>query len=104
MPDTYSVDEAKAQLTTIIARVRQGETVAIAEQGVPVAEIHPARPSGERPPAPEAAAEVDPLAARLAELEARGVLQRAASGPRSLFPAIATVPGALQRFLDDRNE
>lgn len=100
MPATYSIDEATAQLTAIIARVRGGETVSIAEGGVPVAEI--------RPVAPEALTAAKPpqtIEERLAELAARGELSRPANTARgNFFPAIATVPGALQRFLDDRNE
>lgn len=38
---------------------------------------------------------------RLAELERRGVLVRS-KGPRKPFRPIATVPGALERFLAER--
>jgi len=92
MPDTYSLDEVPTQLATIMARVRQGETVSIADAGIPVAEIRPVAPARQT------------LEERLAELEASGELVRArADGRADFFPSIATVPGALQRFLEDRN-
>ena len=40
---------------------------------------------------------------RLAELERRGELVRA-KDPRKPLRPIATIPGALERFLADRNE
>lgn len=92
MPETYSLDEAATQLADIIARVRSGETVAISDAGVPVAEIRPIAPRRQT------------LEERLAELEASGELVRARAGNRDdFFPSVATVPGALQRFLEDRN-
>ena len=92
MSATYSVDEATTQLTAIIARVRQGETIAISDHGVPVAEIRPL------------AATRETLDERLDRLEAEGVLSRARTSTRvDFFPGVATVPGALQRFLDERD-
>jgi antitoxin (DNA-binding transcriptional repressor) of toxin-antitoxin stability system len=92
MPDTYSLDEAPRRFADIMARVRNGETVALSDGGVTVAEIHPVAPRRQT------------LEERLAELEARGELTRAPAGSRAdFFPAIATVPGALERFLQDRN-
>ena len=89
MAKTYSLYEAKAQLSAIIRDVRQGRTAVITLHGEPVAEIRPIAPA------------VD-LNARLAELEQRGVLVRAkARWPRIMKP-LAERPGALQRFLDER--
>ena len=93
MSETYSVDEATAQLTDIIARVRRGETIAISDHGVRVAEIRPV------------AAARDTLEERLDHLEAAGELTRPRASARGdLFPSVATVPGALQRFLYDRGD
>ena len=44
---------------------------------------------------------IDSVEARLAELERRGELVRA-KGPRKPLRPIATIPGALERFLAER--
>ncbi len=90
MRDTYSLHEAKAQLSAIVRQVREGQRVYVTVHGRPVAEIRPIE------------AEPGDLAARLAELESRGILTRAAV--RGPMPGpIARRPGALQRFLDERD-
>jgi len=90
MRDTYSLYEAKARLSAIIRRVREGRHVVVTVRGEPVAEIRPV---------PRAA---NDLAARLAQLTDRGVLVRAERGDRALRP-VARKPGALARFLADRD-
>ena len=90
MRETYSLYEAKAKLSAIIRRVREGDSVVVTVHGEPVAEIRPI------PREPAA------LAERLELLAERGILVRPeadAPGPR----AVAR-PGALARFLAERDE
>ncbi len=91
MPITYSTYEAKARFSEVLRQVREGETVTVTYRGEPVAEIHPIR------------AEQDPFEARLDELERRGVLVPP-TGPMKPLRAVVHAPGALERFLADRNE
>jgi len=90
MRDTYSLYEAKAHLSAIIRQVREGQRVVITLHGIPAAEIRPIE-IGEQT-----------LEARLEEMERRGELVRA-RGPRRGFPVLAHRPGALKRFLDERD-
>ena len=87
---TYSTYEAKARFSEVLRQVREGATVTVTYRGEPVAEIHPIR------------AEQDAFEARLDELERRGVLVPPA-GPMKPLRAVAKVPGALERFLADRD-
>ena len=90
MRDTYSLYEAKAKLSAIIRQVREGRHVLVTVHGEPVAEIRPvARDAGD-------------LAARLERLAERGVLVRGEPRERALRP-VARKPGALARFLADRD-
>lgn len=91
MTDTYSTYEAKARLSEILRKVESGQVIRISRHGKPVAEI---RPVGQEPTT---------LQERIAELTARGEVVPARNPAARLRP-IAHVPGALQRFLDDRNE
>ncbi len=43
MNETIGLADAKARLSEVIDRVEAGETVIIARNGVPVAELHPVR-------------------------------------------------------------
>ena len=90
MAITYSTYEAKSRFSEVIRQVREGNTVTVSYRGVPVAEIRPIQK------APQTIEE------RLDELERRGVLQRA-KGPRTPMKVGKHIPGALQRFLEDRN-
>jgi prevent-host-death family protein len=92
MSRTYSLYEAKAKLSEIIRGVRErGETVTVSYRGEPVAEIRPVAP------------ETTDIARRIGELERRGILT-APSRIGAKFPApLAKRPGALARFLDDRD-
>lgn len=91
MRDTYSLYEAKAKLSAIIRKVREGRPVVVTLHGEPVAEIRsiPPRHGG--------------LGPRMEQLVERGIIVRA---PRQgLTPRpIVKRPGALKRFLDDRDE
>lgn len=90
MRDTYSLYETKAKLSAIIRRVREGHSVVVTVHGEPVAEIRPidAAQGG--------------LEQRLAELAERGILVRPMKGAFRLRLVVRR-PGALARFLADRN-
>ena len=87
--DVFSTYEAKARFSEVLRRVREGRTVTVTYQGEPVAEIRPLDRAGG-------------TAARMEWLRSRGVLLDAKERRRRLA-SIARRPGALQRFLDDRN-
>ncbi len=90
MRRTYSLYEAKARLSAIIRQVREGQRVVVTLRGEPVAEI---RPLAERE---------ESLEARLDGLAERGIIVR----PDTQRPDLRTVarrPGALARFLKDRD-
>jgi prevent-host-death family protein len=91
MRDTYSLYEAKARLSAIVRQVREGHPVTVTLHGEPAVEIRaiPAEPLG--------------IDARLDQLAERGVLIRS-SHPSRRFRPLAKRPGALKRFLADRNE
>jgi len=90
MRDTYSLYEAKAKLSAIIRQVREGRRVLVTVHGEPVAEIRPV------------VREANDLAARVEQLTERGVLVRGERGGRALRP-VARKPGALERFLAERD-
>ncbi|MGH7644800.1 MAG: type II toxin-antitoxin system Phd/YefM family antitoxin [Gemmatimonadales bacterium] len=90
MATTYSLYDAKAKLSEILRRVREGDTVTITYRGEPVAEMRPIRRTART------------LEERLHELEQRGVLVRARR--RGRLRPIARRPGALARFLRERDE
>jgi prevent-host-death family protein len=90
MRDTYSLYEAKAKLSAIIRRVREGRRAIVTVHGQPVAEIRPIEQGA------------GDLAARLERLvEHRIVIpaERRATGLR----LVTRKPGALARFLADRD-
>ena len=91
MRDTYSLYEAKAKLSAIIRKVREGRPVVVTLHGEPVAEIRSIspRPGG--------------LGPRMEQLAERGIIVRAPKAgatPRTIVKR----PGALKRFLDERDE
>jgi len=89
MRDTYSLYEAKAKLSAIVRKVREGHPVIVTLHGEPVVEIR------------SVAAREGGLSARMRQLAERGILVR--EGPKR--PALHTVarrPGALKRFLEER--
>jgi len=85
----YSTYDAKARFSEVIRHVREGRTVTVTYQGDPVAEIRPLDRSGG-------------TNARMEWLRSRGVLVDGEEEARRLEP-ITTRPGALDRFLADRN-
>jgi prevent-host-death family protein len=90
MRDTYSLYEAKAKLSAIVRKVREGRSVIVTLHGEPVAEIRPVA---------RAAGGID---ARLDHLAERGILIRPDSRRPRLRPVVRK-PGALSRFLDNRD-
>ncbi len=90
MTTTYSTYEAKAKFSEVIRRVREGETVVVSYPGDPVAEIRPLVPVK------------SPMEERMRDLERRGV-PIPSRGPRKSFKPQARRPGALKRFLEERN-
>ena len=86
--DVYSTYEAKAHFSEVLRRVREGRTITVTYQGEPVAEIRPLdRAGGTR--------------ARMEWLRRRGALKDAPG--RAMLAPVARRPGALDRFLADRN-
>ncbi|MEO8478010.1 MAG: type II toxin-antitoxin system prevent-host-death family antitoxin [Gemmatimonadota bacterium] len=95
MPDEYSIYDAKAKLSALVRQVREGRSFVITVHGEPVAELRPI----------EVAVEGNSLERRLKEMTASGQItpaRRSPSDPKA-FPVGKAVPGALQRFLDDRD-
>lgn len=86
---TYSTYEAKARFSEVIRHVREGRTVTVSYRGNPVAEIRPL-------------AEPVTLEERIEDLRARGILSGPA-GPMQDFEGGNYVPGALERFLEERD-
>ena len=89
--DIYTTFEAKTRFSEVLKKVREGRTVTVTYHGEPVAEIRPLdRHSG--------------MAARLDWLRSRGVLvgptRRSDAEPLPVGPPR---PGALQRFLEERD-
>lgn len=91
--DTYSTYEAKARFSELLRRVRDGRTVTVTYHGEPVAEVRPLRRE-------------TGTAARIEELARRGALVAGPGAGRSderpTWKPVARRPGALRRFLDDR--
>jgi prevent-host-death family protein len=92
MRDTYSLYETKAKLSAIIRRVREGHPVVVTLHGEAVAEIRPVE-SGHAG-----------LKGRLDQLADRGILVRPGPHEPPDVRPVARRPGALARFLADRNE
>jgi prevent-host-death family protein len=91
MTDMYSIYEAKARFSEVIRKVREGRTVMVSYRGEPVAEIRPFKAAG------------NDLARRLNLLEGLGVLV-GGDERRGELRAVARKPGALQRFLEERDD
>lgn len=88
MKSQYSVYEAKAKLSEILRAVKQQRRVTITDRGRPVAEVIPfAGPSS--------------LDDRIEELARGGLITHASEG--GSFAPLARKPGALRRFLDERD-
>ena len=90
---TYSIYETKARFSEVIPQVREGMTVTVSCRGEPVAEIC-SMPRRQKPTIDE----------RLKDLERSGSLVRSTIIPRQAFRPVERRPGALSRFLAERNE
>lgn len=88
---TYSLYEAKARFSEVIRLVRQGRTVTVTYRGTPVARIQPVE------------GESTEIESRLRRFEDAGVLQAEGNSTGPL-ERIARKPGALARFLAEREE
>ncbi len=86
---TYSTYEAKARFSEILRQVREGKTVYISYHGETVAEVRPLEEPAD-------------LRERLERLEGQGVLQRP-ERRKGTLGKVARRPGALERFLSDRD-
>ena len=89
MADTYSTYEAKAKFSEIIRKVRDGNHVTITYRGREVAEIKPIEKE-------------ETFEERLERLVKEGVITEAVDRKAPLKP-IARRPGALKRFLEERD-
>jgi prevent-host-death family protein len=90
MTETYSTYEAKAKLSEILRKVESGRTIHISRRGQTIAEIRPLRNGPTS------------LAQRIIELSEQGVLTPPSIERGALRPLVRR-PGALRRFLSDRN-
>ncbi len=88
---TYSTYEAKAKFSQLLRQVRAGATVQVSYHGEPVAEIRPLKKAR------------GGTEARIADLMARGAILPA-KDPDAPIVVGKPAPGALARFLADRNE
>jgi prevent-host-death family protein len=99
MPEEYSIYDAKAKLSALVRQVREaGSTFVITVHGQPVAELRPIVPA-EMPPKKQT------LEERIAELTALGAIipSKRPPGQKPHFRVGEPNPGALQRFLDERD-
>ncbi len=88
---TFSTYEAKARFSEVIRLVREGRTVQISYHGKPVAEVRPLEEKKKS------------IEEHFADLERRGIVSPPAEpGPFRPGPVVRR-PGALQRFLDERD-
>ncbi len=97
MPEEYSIYDAKAKLSALVRQVREsGQTFVITVHGEPVAELRPI----------EKVERKQTLEERVAELTKLGAIKPSGrpKGERPKFQLGKTArPGALQRFLDERD-
>lgn len=90
---TVTITEAKNKLSSLIDRVRSGETILILDRGVPVARLEPT--TG------------DEAHTRLLRLERAGMVRRPTAGPaldwlESTPPGPASGTGAVDNLLEER--
>jgi prevent-host-death family protein len=88
--DTYSTYEAKARFSELLRKVRSGRSVTITYHGEPVAELRPIEPA------------IGP-GAHIERLVERGLVTARPDRADALEP-VARRPGALRRFLEEREE
>ena len=88
--NVYSTYQAKTRFSEILRKVRSGQRIWVTYHGQRVAEIRPIRNVRE------------PLDDRIRRLETEGVLIPASAPDAGLRP-LAKRPGALRRFLEERD-
>ncbi|MEX2526681.1 MAG: type II toxin-antitoxin system prevent-host-death family antitoxin [Gemmatimonadota bacterium] len=88
--DSWSTYDAKARFSELLRLVREGRTITVTYHGKPVAEVRPL-------------AAAEGMEARLERLRSRGLLSLPDTPSAPLEP-LASRPGALARFLQDRGE
>ncbi len=93
MAITYTTRDIEADFSSIIERVREGETVAIAHKGEVVAEIRPIERRKYT------------IEERLGEMRRKGILAPSVppGKPKRPLRLGKPSPGALERFLADRD-
>jgi len=84
----YPVHEAKAKLSEILRRVKQGRSVTISERGREIARVIPVEPPQD-------------LATRLENLQRDGVVLSGRGSAATIRP-ITRRRGSLRRFLESR--
>ncbi len=94
---TVSITEAKNKLSALIDRVKTGESIVIAERGIPVARLEPAVSLDE------------PEESRLARLERKGIIRRGkGEPPRWLLskppPRMRGSASAVEALIQERRE
>ena len=90
MRDSYSLYEAKARLSAIIRRVREGHRVVITLHGEPAAEIRPVECTSSG------------LEQRVMQMAERGIVVRPSDKPIPPHRVVRR-SGALKQFLADRD-
>ena len=96
---TYSTSEAKTQLSKVLKRVREGETVTVTYRGEPVAEIRPTLQKSGKPDPKKTKTIED----RLEDLRRSGVLVSPGL-PRQPIKPVANWPGAVEWLLTERDD
>ena len=91
MSITYSTYEAKSRFSEVLRQVRDGATITVSYRGEPVAEIRPIQE------------ETETLEEYFDGLRRQGIIHPA-TDPNYRFKPGKPIPGALERFLADRNE
>lgn len=96
MAEEYSIYDAKAKLSALVRQVREGRSFVITVHGEPVAELRPIEPVSRK----------QTLEERVAELTRRGAIKpstRPKGKPPNFTLGKTSRPGALKRFLDERD-
>ena len=109
MSAVYTAREARTRFAELLRRVRDGETVTVSYRGAPIAEMRPpvetvppAEIAAPSPPPPLTPLSEEELEARMADMRRRGILYPA-NGPKQPFKPVCSSPGALARFLAERD-
>jgi prevent-host-death family protein len=90
--ETYSTYDAKARFSELLRKVRRNRRIVITHRGKPVAELGPVTK-----------AELS-LSERLEALRELGILEPGHTDPPDrVFEPVGKSPGALKRFLDERD-